>query len=302
MQRKILVFGANGQLGREIMDRAGDAATGFDRVSVDISDAAAVRQAVLEHLPSAIVNAAGYTAVDQAETDIDAALRTNRDGAAVLAEAAASANVPVVQISTDYVFDGAKRTPYREDDPVAPLNVYGRSKEAAERRVRSICVQHLILRTSWVFSPYGTNFVRTMLRLGAERPELRIVDDQTGCPTAAADLAGAILAVLATAAEPRFTAWGTYHYRGGDILTWHGFAKLIFEQAAHYGQTVPRLVPIEFGSLPVKSHAARLLGALHGKDRKDVRHQAETASRQPARMPGCLARSENPLTPLTASC
>ena len=253
MQRKILVFGANGQVGREIMRRAGDAATGFDRASVDISDAAAVKQAVLKHPPSAIVNVAGYTAVDQAETDIDAALRANRDGAAVLAEAAASANVPVVQISTDYVFDGAQRTPYREDDPVAPLNVYGRSKEAGERQVRSVCPQHLILRTSWVFSPYGTNFVRTMLRLGAERSELGVVDDQTGCPTAAADLAGAILAVLAKAAEPGFAAWGTYHYRGADILTWHGFAKLIFEQAARYGQPVPRLVPIETAAFPSKA-------------------------------------------------
>ena len=212
-----------------------------------------VRQAVLKHPPSAIVNAAGYTAVDQAETDIDAALRANRDGAAVLAEAASSAKVPLVQISTDYVFDGAKRTPYREDDPVAPLNVYGLSKEAGERLVRSTCPRHLILRTSWVFSPHGTNFVRTMLRLGAERSELEVVDDQTGCPTAAADLAGAILAVLAKAAEPGFAAWGTYHYRGGDILTWHGFAELIFEQAARYGQPVPRLTPIETAAFPSKA-------------------------------------------------
>ena len=253
MQRKILVFGANGQVGREIMRRAGDAAAGFDRASVDISDAVAVKQAVLTHPPSAIVNVAGYTAVDQAETDIDAALRANRDGAAVLAEAAASANVPVVQISTDYVFDGAQRTPYREDDPVAPISAYGQSKEAGERRVRSACPRHLILRTSWVFSPYGTNFVRTMLRLGAERSELGVVDDQTGCPTAAADLAGAILAVLAKAAEPGFAAWGTYHYRGADILTWHGFAKLIFEQAARYGQPVPRLVPIETAAFPSRA-------------------------------------------------
>ena len=253
MQRKILVFGANGQLGREIMDRAGDAATGFDRASVDISDAAAVRQAVLEHPPSAIVNAAGYTAVDQAETEIDAALRTNRHGAAVLAEAGSSADVPFVQISTDYVFDGAKRTPYREDDPVAPLNVYGRSKAEGEQTVRAACPQHIILRTSWVFSPHGTNFVRTMLRLGAERPELSIVDDQTGCPTSAADLAGAILAILTKAGEPGSDAWGTYHYRGGDVVTWYGFAELIFEEAARYGHAVPRLVPAETGAYPSKA-------------------------------------------------
>lgn len=253
MQRKILVFGANGQLGREIMSRAGEAATGFTRASVDIADAAAVRHAITTHPPAAIVNAAAYTAVDRAETDRDAALRANRDGVAVLAEAASAANVPLVQISTDYVFDGAKRIPYREDDPVGPLNVYGQSKEAGERLVRGTCPQHVILRTSWMFSPYGANFVRTMLRLGAERPELKVVDDQTGCPTAAADLAGAILAVLAQAVEPGFTAWGTYHYRGGDILTWHGFAKLIFEQATRYGHPAPRLTPIDTDRFPSKA-------------------------------------------------
>ena len=253
MQRRILVFGANGQVGCELIRQARDAAVGFDRASVDISDAAAVKRAIGEHPPSAIVNAAGYTAVDQAETDSDAALRANRDGAAVLAEAASSAKVPLVQISTDYVFDGAKRTPYREADPVAPLNVYGLSKEAGEQVVRSACTQHLILRTSWVFSPYGRNFVRAMLRLGAECAELQVVDDQTGCPTSAADLSSAILAVLAKSAEPGFDAWGTYHYRGGDILTWHGFAKLIFGQATRYGHAVPRLTPVDTASFPSKA-------------------------------------------------
>src|SRR4029078_3175884 len=254
MQRRILVFGANGQVGRAILRQAGDAAIGFDRASVDISEAASVRRAMLEHPASASVNAAGYTAVNQAETDKDAALRANRDGAAVLVAAASSAEVPLVQISTDYGFDGAKRTPYREDDPVAPLNVYGLSKEAGERLVRSTCRQHLILRTSWVFSPHGANFVRNMLQLGAERGELKVVDDQTGCPTSAADLAGAILAVLAKAAEPGFGAWGTYHYRGGDILTWHGFARLIFEQAACYGDATPPITPIDTAGFPSKAN------------------------------------------------
>ncbi len=253
MLGKILVFGANGQLGLEIMGQAGEAAAGFDRASVDIADAASVRRVVVEHPPSAIVNAAGYTAVDQAETEIDAAFSANCQGAAVLAEAASAAGVPFVHVSTDYVFDGAKRTPYREDDPVAPLNVYGRSKEEGEQAVRAACRQHIILRTSWVFSPYGTNFVRTMLRLGAERKELNIVDDQTGCPTSAADLAGAILTIVPKVSEPGFDAWGTYHYRGGDVVTWYGFAKLIFEEAARHGRAVPHLVPTETAAYPSKA-------------------------------------------------
>lgn len=250
MQRRILVFGANGQVGREIMRRAGQAAVGFDRASGDIADATAVRQAIRAHAPSAIVNAAGYTAVDKAEAEPDAALRANRDGAAILAETAASAGVPFVHISTDYVFDGSKRTPYREGDPVAPLGAYGCSKEGGERLVRGACPLHVILRTSWVYSPFGTNFVRTMLRLSTERPELRVVDDQTGCPTSAADLADAVMAILTKADQPSFDAWGTYHYRGGDIVTWYDFAALIFKLAAEYGLKPPRLVPIETAAYP----------------------------------------------------
>jgi len=250
MQRKILVFGANGQVGREIAAQARGLAVRFDRASVDICVEAAVRQAVRDHPPAAIVNAAAYTAVDKAETEADEALSVNRDGAAVLAQAAASAGVPFIHLSTDYVFDGTKRTPYREDDPVAPLGAYGLSKAEGERAVRSICPRHVILRTAWVYSPYGSNFVRTMLRLGADRPELQIVDDQTGCPTAAADIAATIVAIIAKANQPDFTAWGTYHYCGADIVTWYGFANLIFEAATAYGQKAPQLVPISTAAYP----------------------------------------------------
>ena len=252
MQRKILVFGANGQLGQEILRRAAGRAIGFDRGAVDICDEAAVAKAVREHPPCSIVNAAAFNAVDRAETEAEAAFRVNRDGSAALAKAASLVGVPFVAVSSDYVFDGAKRTPYHEDDPVAPLNVYGCSKAEGERAVRRLSERHIILRTSWVYSPHGTNFVGTMLRLGAG-PELKIVDDQIGCPTAAADLASAILTILSKVEERGFSAWGTYHYCGGDIVSWYGFANLIFEEAAGYGVHTPRLVPIETAAFPAKA-------------------------------------------------
>jgi dTDP-4-dehydrorhamnose reductase len=253
MPGRVLVFGAGGQLGRELLRRAGDAAVGLNHAAADITDAAAVRQAIAEHAPSALVNAAGYTAVDQAEAESVAAFRANRDGAGILAETAASANVPLIHVSTDYVFDGRKQTPYREDDPVAPLNVYGRSKEAGERLVRDAAPRHIILRTSWVYSPHGTNFVRTMLRLGSERRELSIVGDQTGCPTSAADLAEAILSILAASGAPGFNAWGTYHYCGKDVVTWLRFAGLIFAETARRGHQVPRLVPTTTAAFAAKA-------------------------------------------------
>ncbi len=217
---------------------------------MDIADAAAVERALREFPPTALVNAAAYTAVDKAESEADAAFRVNRDGAAVLAQAAAAAGVPLIHISTDYVFDGTKRAPYREDDPVAPLSVYGLSKAEGETAVRELCLHHVILRTAWVYSPRGRNFVRTMLRLAPTSPALKIVDDQLGCPTAAADIATAILAMITAVERPGFAAWGTYHYRGADIVSWFGFAERIFGMAARYGQNVPRLIPIGTAEYP----------------------------------------------------
>ena len=242
--KKILLFGAGGQVGQMLVRLADARAVALDRAAADITNEAAVAHAVRHYKPDAVVNAAAYTAVDRAETEAVQAFAVNRDGAGYVAAASASAGVPLIYISTDYVFDGAKVTPYREDDPVAPLDVYGASKAEGEEAVRRTCPGHIVLRTSWIYSPYGTNFVRTMLRLAGERPELSIVDDQTGCPTAATDIASAILTILDHVGRPGFAAWGTYHYRGADILTWYGFAERIFALAAERHLKTPRLKPI----------------------------------------------------------
>ncbi len=198
-----------------------------------------------------IVNAAGYTAVDRAESEKEQAFLVNRDGARILAETAAAAHLPLLHISTDYVFDGRATAPYVETDAVAPLGIYAQSKEAGERAVRAAAPRHVILRTAWVYSPSGTNFVRTMLRLGSERSELSIVDDQLGCPTAAADVADAITTILAAAQGPGFDAWGTYHCVGADAVTWYGFARAIFECAAPFGVKPPKLRPVTTADYPL---------------------------------------------------
>ena len=250
MGAKVFVFGATGQVGRALTARTGDVTLGFDHAAVDICDAAAVARVLRECPGAAVVNAAAYTAVDRAEIEPSEAMRVNRDGAANLARLASSARVPLIHISTDYVFDGSKQKPYRENDPIAPLSTYGLSKAESEDVVRRACPQHIILRTSWVYSPYGTNFVRTMLRLAADRSEIQIVDDQTGRPTAAADIADAIAAIVAATRQPNFTSWGTYHYCGRDIVTWFGFANIIFELAGRHGQRRPQLVPISTAAYP----------------------------------------------------
>ncbi len=227
---RILVIGSGGQVGFELMRASWPEAmrvAGLSHTELDITDAVAVDRAVRSLRPSLIVNVAGFTAVDRAESDAATAFAVNRDGAAHVAAACARAGVPLIHLSTDYVFDGTKREPYVEDDPVSPINVYGASKAAGEDFVRRGWRQHIILRTSWVYGAHGTNFVKTMLRLGRERRDLRVVNDQTGSPTAAADLADAITQIagkLASGAD----AWGTYHLCGAGAVTWHDFARRIF--------------------------------------------------------------------------
>ena len=236
----LLVVGAGGQLGREILGLAplrGHAATGLVRADLDITDATAVARAVARHAPQLVVNAAAYTAVDKAESEPEVAAAGNVTGPAVLAAAAARAGVPLLHVSTDYVFDGSKVGPYVEDDPIAPLGVYGRTKADGEARVRALAPRHVIVRTAWVYGAYGNNFLKTMLRLARERDSLRVVGDQWGCPTATADIADAVFAVAERGAE---AVWGTYHFAGTGRTSWHGFAdEIVALQAPFTGRKPP---------------------------------------------------------------
>jgi len=242
VSRPVLITGAKGQLGRELVDEAsakGIRIVAAGRDDLDITQAESVMAYVCEAAPRAIINCAAYTAVDKAESDSKTAHAINALGPEHLARAAAELDVPLLHVSTDYVFDGSKAGAYTEDDPVAPLGAYGRSKEEGERRVRAAHQKHIVLRTSWVYGPHGNNFLKTMLRLACERDELRVVADQRGCPTATIDLARALLAAEAAASSGR-ALWGTFHFAGTGATTWHGFASEIVSTAAPMGgRSVP---------------------------------------------------------------
>jgi len=234
--QKIALVGANGQLGRAIAlcaARSGLPLHCLTRAQLDITDRTAVLDLVGALTPAAIINAAAYTAVDRAESDEAAALAVNRDGPAHLADACATAGIPLIHFSTDYVFDGRKPTAYTEDDRPAPINVYGAGKFAGEEAVRRRCARHVILRTSWLYGAHGGNFVKTVLRLARERDSLRIVDDQRGCPTLAGDLAEAALAIAARLqAASAAELFGTFHCAGSGATTWFRFARRTVELAS----------------------------------------------------------------------
>ena len=198
---------------------------------------------------TAVVSAGAYTAVDRAESEVVAAWTVNALAPAALATATREAGIPLVHVSTDYVFDGTKPEPYVEDDPVAPLGAYGASKEGGEQAVRTTNPAHVILRTAWVVSADGANFVKTMLRLGADRPELRVVADQLGCPTSATDIAQAILAILDRLAGDD-GPFGTYHFVNGGEATWHELAEAVFDRAAAHGRPRPKVYPITTADYP----------------------------------------------------
>lgn len=250
---KILVAGSTGQLARSLATAAlrdpRVKLTAFGRPELDLLDRASLEQIVDRMRPDLVINAAAYTAVDRAEAEPERALAVNRDGAAALAAAACRHGTPIIHVSTDYVFDGAKQEPYRETDHPAPETAYGRSKVEGEQAVAQANPRHVILRTSWVYSQYGSNFVKTMLRLGGERPELRVVADQFGNPTYAGDLADAILNLAGQLARGG-NAWGVYHLAGEGDTSWHGFAERIIACGAQHGLTPVPVLPISTADFP----------------------------------------------------
>lgn len=250
---RVLVIGARGQVAMALAERARHrhdiTLNALGRPALDIENPGETEHAVIAARPDIVVNAAAYTAVDRAESEPERAFAVNRDGAAAVARAAARLKVPLVHLSTDYVFDGRKPAPYLETDAPNPLSVYGRSKCEGEVAVLAHHPTALILRTSWVFSPFGANFLKTMLRLGAERESLRIVDDQTGNPTSALDLAEIILGITPQLAATPATG-GICHLTNTGSTSWHGFAAAIFEASSSLGGPRPRLEAIPTSGYP----------------------------------------------------
>lgn len=230
---KILLTGCNGQLGRCFLDRVPEnwdvLATDYEEL--DITSNKAVATAYAKFNPDVVVNAAAYTAVDKAEEDIDNARAINALGPKNLADYCAKTNAFMVHVSTDYVFDGTHNTPYKETDAISPNSVYGKTKAEGEAFVNASGAQYVTLRTAWVFSEYGNNFVKTMLRLGQTRTELGVVADQFGGPVYAGDLANAIITIIKRKEAKEIIETGIYHYCGTPMTTWAGFAKDIFKQA-----------------------------------------------------------------------
>lgn len=222
--RPLLVFGETGQIARALAAQADVHA--LRRDEADLADPAACVAAIERNAPRAVINAAAWTAVDAAETDEAAAHVVNAEAPAAMARACAAQGIPFLHISTDYVFDGSGSAPWSETDPAAPQNAYGRTKLAGEAAVRRSGARHVILRTAWVFSADGGNFVKTMLRLSRSQPRLDVVDDQIGGPTPAADIASTLLAM--TRALSAGHPGGTYHYGGAPQISWAGFARDIF--------------------------------------------------------------------------
>ncbi len=248
---KVLVLGESGQLAFHLREEIPNA-TFWGRAQLDLASRPDIANAIETFAPSLIVNAAAYTAVDKAETERAAAWRMNAQVPAIVAETANALGVPLVHVSTDYVFDGRKTAEYATADPVGPIGVYGATKLAGELAVRALCATTWVLRTSWIFSEHGQNFVRTIVRLASTRDSLRVVADQHGRPTYAKHLARAIARIAASAGTDESVAFGLYHATGGPIVSWYRFAAEIVERAHALGLVAKRtaIAPITTAEYP----------------------------------------------------
>lgn len=296
---RIFVTGAEGQVARSLRE----AAAGEDglvvgcgaRPEMDLLRPDSIARAIDAFGPDLVVNPAAYTAVDKAENEPELAFAINRDGAGAVAAAAAAAGAPIIHFSTDYVFDGAKAGAYVEEDPTVPTGVYGRSKLAGEQAVAAANPAHIILRTAWVYAPFGANFVRTMLRLSAERDLLRVVDDQVGCPTYAPDIARATLAVGRQLGQ---TGWrgdyaGVTHLAGPDMMSWCSFAEAIIKGASERGGRSIPVQPITTADYPTP--AARPANSRLATDRLKSEFGVQLPDLQSS-LNGCLDRLIRPST------
>ena len=255
--RRILITGGKGQLGIELLRQPWPVDVEVhapSREELDLADAPSIASIIGSGAWACVINAAAYTAVDAAESDVGNAFIANCQGPALLAEATAKAGIPLIQVSTDYVFSGEADRPYREDDPISPVSVYGASKAAGELAVRAINPKSIVLRTAWVLSAHRSNFLKTMLRLAADRPTLRVVADQHGCPTAAADIAEAIAAIAIRLIEDEAGPVGTYHFVNSGAATWHQLACEIFRLSAERGGPAADVESIATSEYPTAAY------------------------------------------------
>jgi dTDP-4-dehydrorhamnose reductase len=251
---KMVITGAQGQLGRALSEQSqfrGCRVQAPPEDELDITDLEKIDRIIALHQPDLVINTAAYTQVDKAESDEAIAFEINKDGCANLARICAQYQIALVHISTDYVFDGNKGTPYLETDPISPLGVYGRSKAEGEIEIRKHLKEHIILRTSWLYGIHGHNFVKTMLNLAQTKQTLHVVADQYGSPTNAADLAQAIFAISEYLQSKNKIDWGTYHYCGQGVVSWHHFTEKIVELARlHRDIKTARVEPLTTADYP----------------------------------------------------
>jgi dTDP-4-dehydrorhamnose reductase len=245
----ILLTGGTGQVGQAVLRHAQERGLEIvapNRAQMDLTNEQSIAEMVASRPWSAVLNCAAYTAVDRAETDAELAEQVNAVAPAILAVETATRDIPIIHVSTDYVFDGTNGAPYTEDDAVNPLGVYGRTKEMGESAIRSHNPKHAIIRTAWVVSAGGANFINTMIRLASERPEVSVVDDQVGCPSSALDIAETLLVV----AEHLPEQWGTWHFVNGGDASWYDLAARIFANMDRRGLASPVLKAIPSSQYP----------------------------------------------------